>query len=219
MDMKYLFLMILLFMLANVSASDTSYYAVLRHSLALADQEYRPSTYQNLANTCERIIVLREEEWLPLYYNAYAYVHLGYMTEDEEKKDALLDKAQASIDAAYLLNPLEPEIQLVIALICYGRMEINPMFRATTYFPKANAALEKAKELSPENPRIYYLEGKSTMYKPAFLGGGVEAALLILEKSLQYYSEFVPPYDLYPHWGEESTRILYQQCKVEIEQE
>lgn len=217
--MKNIFLLILLFVFAEVSASDTTYYAVLRNSLELADQEYSPSTYQNLANTCERIIALRKEEWLPLYYKAYAYVHLGYMTKDEEKKDALLDIAQASADAAFILNPEEPEIQLVMALICYGRMEINPMFRATTYFPMANAALANAKELSPKNPRIYYLEGKSTMYKPAFLGGGVEAALLILEKSLQYYSEFVPPFDLYPHWGEENTLDLYQECKDKIEEE
>jgi tetratricopeptide (TPR) repeat protein len=138
------------------------------------------------------------------------------MTENEEKKDALLDKAQASIDAAYLINPMDPEIQLVMALICYGRMEINPMFRATTYFPLANTALEKAKELNPKNPRIYYLEGKSTMHKPDFMGGGVEAALPILEKSLEYYAEFVLPFDLYPHWGEESTLVLYQECKDKI---
>ncbi len=217
--MKNLLFIALLFTVIEASANDTSYYAVLRNSLVLADQEYSLSTYQNLANTCERIIALRENEWLPFYYRAYAYAHMGYMTKDEEKKDALLDKAQASVDAALILNPEESEIFLVIALICYGRMEINPMFRAGTYFPKANSALEKAKELNPKNPRIYYLEGKSTMYKPVFMGGGVEAALHILEKSLQYYAEFVPPFDLYPHWGEESTLLLYQKCKDEIEED
>jgi len=213
----FLFIALLLISLASF-ASDTTYYAVLRNSLALADQEYSISTYQNLANTCDRIIAMRKKEWLPAYYRAYAYAHLGYMTEDEEEKDALLDKAQASADAALILNPEESEIQLVMALICYGRMEINPMFRATIYFPKANAALEKAKELSPGNPRIYYLEGQSTIYKPAFMGGGAEAALPILEKALQCYMEFVHPFDLYPHWGEEETLSLYQDCKDEIEE-
>ena len=217
--MKNLLLITLLFMLVQASAVDTTYYAVLRNSLELSDEEYSLTTYQNLANTCERIIALCQTDWLPFYYSAYAYVHLGYMTGDEEMKDALLDKAQASADAALILNPEESEIQLLIALICYGRMEINPMFRAVTYFPKANSALEKAKELNPKNPRIYYLEGKSTMYKPAFMGGGVEAAILILEKSLQYYAEFVPPFNLYPHWGEESTLCLYQNCKDKIEED
>ena len=217
--MKNMLLIVLIFNTIQASANDTSYYAVLRNSLVLADQEYSLSTYQNLANTCERIIALRENEWLPLYYRAYAFAHMGYMTKDEEKKDALLDQAQASVDAALILNPEESEIQLVIALICYGRMEINPMFRATIYFPKANAALWKAIELNPRNPRIYYLEGKSTMYKPAFMGGGAEAALPILEKSLQYYAEFVPPNDIFPHWGEESTLLLYQKCKDGIEEE
>jgi hypothetical protein len=51
------------------------------------------------------------------------------------------------------------------------------------------------------------------------MGGGVEAALHILEKSLQYYAEFVPPFDLYPYWGEESTLTLYQNCKDKIEED
>jgi hypothetical protein len=217
--MKKLVLLPLLFLLVSASANDTTYFAVLRSSLLPADQEYRFTTYQNLANTCDRIIAMREQEWLPMYYRAYAYTHLAYMTADEEKKDALLDEAQASADAALIMNPGESEIQLVLALICYGRMEINPMFRATIYFPKANAALERAEELNPANPRIYYLEAKTTMYKPAFMGGGAEAALPLLTKSLQCFRNIKLPFDLYPHWGEEDTFALYKECKKIIQEE
>jgi hypothetical protein len=216
--MKNLLLIALLFLVVKASANDTSYYAVLRNSLELADGEYSISTYQNLANTCERIIALRENEWLPFYYCAYAYVNIGYMTKDEEKKDAIFDKAQASADAAFRINPGESEIQLLQALICYGRMEIDPMIRATIYFPKANAALEQAKALNPKNPRIYYLEGKSAMYMPAFMGGGVEAALPVLEKALHYFREFEAPFDIYPHWGYETTMELYKACRAGIEE-
>jgi len=203
----------------NMTANDTTYFAVLRTSLALADQEYTVPAYQNLANTCERITAIKKNEWLPLYYCAYACAHLAYMTRDEEKKDALLDRAQACIDTAMTINPGESEIYLVVALICYGRMEINPMVRAVTYFPLANSALEKSRSLNPENPRIYYLEGKSTLYKPDFLGGGAEGALPVLEKALRYYREFKAPYDIYPHWGEEDTILLYEECKGKIAQE
>lgn len=217
--MKNLIPILLLFQLVSASASDTTYYAALRSALQLADREYSFGPYQNLANTCDRIMAVCEWEWLPVYYRAYAYVHMAYMTKDEERKDALLDEAQASADAALDLNSEESEIQLVHALICYGRMEINPMFRATIYFPKAKAALERALELKPENPRIYYLEGETALYKPAFMGGGAEAALPMLEKSLHLFQEFVPPHDLYPHWGLESTRALYEKCKEIIQEE
>lgn len=203
----------------NASANDTSYFAVLRTSLALANQEYTVPAYQNLANTCERITAIKKSEWLPFYYCAYAYAHLAYMTKDEEKKDAFLDRAQACIDTAMTISPGESEIYLVVALIYYGRMEINPMVRAVTYFPMANSALEKASSLNRENPRIYYLEGKSTLYKPDFLGGGAEGALPILEEALRYYTEFTAPYDIYPHWGEEDTILLYEECKSKIAQE
>jgi len=216
--MKHLMRFILLFLVIQASANDTSYYAVLRNSLELADQEFSISSYQNLANTCDRIIAVRENEWLPVYYRAYAYVYLGYMTSDEEEKDSLLDEALSSANTAYNINPAESENQLLLALICYGRMEINPMFRATIYYPKASAALGKAKELNPKNPRIYYLEGKSTIFRPAFMGGGPEAALPILEKALQLYSEFEAPNDIYPHWGEENTIELYQECRDGIDE-
>jgi tetratricopeptide (TPR) repeat protein len=214
--MKHLIIPILLFLTIKVSAVDTTYYAVLRSSLQLADQEYSITTFRNLANTCDRIIALKDDQWLPLYYRAYAYVHLGYMTADEEEKDRLLDEAQASADAAGKLDPEESENQLLYALICYGRMEINPMARATIYFPRAGKALERAKELDPENPRIYYLEGKSITFKPVFMGGGPEAALPVLEKALTYYSEFVAPYDIYPHWGQDETLELYRECQRRI---
>ena len=216
--MKKLLLFTLLTLALQASANDTSYYAVLRNSLELAEQDYSIITYQNLANTCDRIIAMRENEWLPVYYRAYAYVHLAYMTKDEEEKDRLLDNAQVSADTAFNLTPDESENQLLFALICYGRMEINPMFRAAIYYPKANAALKRAKEFNTKNPRIYYLEGESTTYKPAFMGGGPEAALPILEKGLQYFKEFVAPCDIFPHWGEESAIELYQECKKGIEE-
>lgn len=217
--MKNLISIPLLFLLVSASAIDTTYYAVLRSALHQTHREYRYDTYQNLANTCHRIMAVCEREWLPVYYLAYAYVHMAYMTKDQERKDALLDEAQASADAVEELNPKESEIQLVHALICYGRMEINPMFRATIYFPKAKAALERARELNPENPRIYYLEGETALYKPAFMGGGAKAALPLLEKSLGYFREYLPPHDLYPRWGLESTLALYEKCKEIIQEE
>jgi hypothetical protein len=218
MMMKKRIFFTLLFVSIKASASDTTYFAALRSSLELADREYSITTYRNLANTCDRIIALKENQWLPVYYRAYAYVHLGYMTADEEEKDRLLDEAQVSADAAFRLNPEESENQLLLAMICYGRMEINPMTRATIYFPRANEALEKAKELNPRNPRIYYLEGKSTTFKPVFMGGGPEAALPILELALHYFKDFVAPYDLYPRWGQEDTLQLYRECGRRIEE-
>ena len=92
--MKYLLLIAFALFAENVTANDTTYFAVLRTSLELADREYTIPAYQNLANTCERIIAIKENDWLPLYYCAYAYANLAYMTEDEEKKDELRSKIE-----------------------------------------------------------------------------------------------------------------------------
>lgn len=210
--MKNLLTGFLLIITTICSADNTSYWAVLEESLRMADSAYCMMTYQNLANCCERITRVYEEEWISWYYKAYAYTHLGFMTSDETHKDLMYDVAQESLEAAIRINPDESENHVLQALICYGRMEINPMVRATVYFPKANAALERAKELNPDNPRIYYLEGQSTLYKPDFLGGGTEAAIPILQKALECYEKFEAPYTVYPYWGKENARTLYDKC-------
>ncbi|MEZ5072684.1 MAG: hypothetical protein R2751_17425 [Bacteroidales bacterium] len=86
------------------------------------------------------------------------------------------------------------------------------MARAPVNLARAGAALEKAKAQNPGNPRIPYLEGKSTLYKPPFLGGGPEAALPLLERALELYEKDAPPGSLLPHWGGDDARRLREEC-------
>jgi tetratricopeptide (TPR) repeat protein len=210
--MKALFILIVPLFLA-ASPGEPPYYAVLRPQVTQLDSIDDPGAWRDLANTCDRILVQVKDDWLPYFYRSYAYVYLGYMTEDERDKDRLLDEALKSFNEALALAPEESEVILLEALICYGRMEINPMARAPKYLSIASKALEKAKGLNPENPRIYYLEAKTTLNKPAFMGGGMEAALPAFETAMSYYAAFEKPYDLYPHWGFRDASRLYQECR------
>ncbi len=200
----------------SLSAGDPPYYAILRPAVEKTDRNYTPRTFHELVNICERILAMVEGEWLPQYYHSWAYVQLAYLTEDEGEKDRYLDAAESSAAAALALSPEEVEILLLDALIAYGRMEINPMARAPVQMPRASAALKKGAALDPRNPRVHYLEGKTRMYKPTFLGGGAAAALPALEKAMECFAAFCPPDDLYPHWGREDTERLVRQCRAGI---
>ena len=216
--MRILFVLVVPFLLAS-SSGEPPYYAVLRPRVAQVDHITDPVSCRELANTCDRILALVNDEWLPHFYRSYAYIQLGYMTKDEAEKDSMLDEAQNSANAALALVPDESEVILLEALICYGRMEINPMARAPKYLSKASKALERAKTLNPENPRIYYLEAKTTLNMPSFLGGGHESALPVFEKAMEYYKVFVAPDDLFPHWGFKDASFLYRECQEKSMQE
>lgn len=210
--MKNLLILSGLFMVFNLNAKDTSYYEVLHQKIELADSSYNLESFQKMVNTCQRIIAINNTDWLPQYYLVYAYVHMAYLTTDEEPKDEFLDKAQEYYDQLIKLNSRESEIYILQALICYGRMQINPMFRSAIYFPLANESLEKAEKFNPKNPRIFYLYGQSAHYKPSFVGGGKEAAKPILVKALEYYNQAQLINRIYPDWGKKATIKLYKAC-------
>lgn len=209
---KILFLLItLIHLVAN--SQIPSYYSILRNNLKLADSTYTIENFQKLANCCERILMVESNEWLPYYYSAYAFIHMCFIEKNDQEKDNYADRAQVLLDSAFMINPIESELFVLQAMLYYGLMEVSPMLRGPKYLPKAKHALADAEKYNPQNPRIYFLRGKSTMYTPEFFGGGKDAALPILENAVQQYSEFIPESNLHPAWGYEGAYELYMECK------
>jgi tetratricopeptide (TPR) repeat protein len=210
--MNYLAAILIMGVLFFSQEEKPEYYSLLKEGLQSIDSEYTVESYQNLANCCDRILNVAENSWLPYYYKVYAYTHLGYMAESEERKEVMYDIAQATLEEAMKIRPDESENHVLQAMIYFGRMQINPMRSAMIYFPKANAELSKAKQLDPMNPRVYYLIGQSLLHKPKFLGGGKDAARPFLKEALFYYEKFEGSCGLYPSWGREKTLELYNSC-------
>ena len=82
--MKTLSFITLIAISIQLSGNSPEYIPVLEASLIRFEKDYGQSACRDLANTCERIIALEKTEWMPYYYKAYAMVHLGFMTKDEE---------------------------------------------------------------------------------------------------------------------------------------
>ena len=201
----------------TVFSQDTAYYSVLRGGINLSNQGYSSENFLELANTCERIIAVKPVEWLPHYYCAYAYINMSFIEKDTGGKNDYCKKAKSLITKAKEINPDDSELDVLEALLCYALMEITPMVNGPLYFPKANKALETAKEKNPDNPRIYYLQGKSTMYMPGFMGGGKEVAIPLFQKAMELYEKFTLETGIRPSWGKVDTVKLLEECKNTIE--
>jgi hypothetical protein len=75
------------------------------------------------------------------------------------------------------------------------------MARYQEYGPLATAALEMAKKLNPENPRIYLLEGQDLYYTPEQFGGDKAEAKKRFETSMEKFRTLKPESSIHPAWG------------------
>ena len=74
---------------------------------------------QDLANNFERISNAESDKWHPLYYAAFCYVNMSFLTKEPATKDEYLDKAQYFIDKAIEIYPEESEYAVRSALSKY----------------------------------------------------------------------------------------------------
>jgi hypothetical protein len=212
---KIIFIAVVLLTTQKIQGNDTLYYPVLRNSIKLAYKEYKLDNYRQLANCSDRILLVYKNEWLPYYYEAYAYVNMSFIVTNEGDKEIYCDRAQSLLDEVFKIKPVESELSVLQALVYYGRMSINPMISGPLYITKATNALNEAEKLDPGNPRIYYLRGKSTMNIPKFFGGGKSAAIPVLEKALIMYKTFKKKSTVHPDWGKEDSERLFNECKTD----
>ncbi len=70
-----------------------------------------------------------------------------------------------------------------------------------TLGPEASLNLSRAKELEPENPRVWLLDGMGTLHKPAEFGGGPAPALEKLRRAQALFAGRASAVGLTPDWG------------------
>ncbi len=182
------------------------YTSAMTSAIDMMDQAKEPGEFVECANQFERIATAEKSYWLPYYYASYSLVVMSFDESDGGKKDQVLDRAQELLDRALELEPEESELHVLQAFLYPSRIMVDPMGRGMTYLEKIYTELENAKNLNPENPRIYFLEGVNKANLPSSMGGGAETAKPILEEALAKFKAFENSDPLWPNWGEEGTR-------------
>lgn len=168
---------------------------------------------QNAANTAadvqatlaklERAVAAAPAAWEPRYYQARAYLKLGFADKDGDAQDKLFDQAEAALNAAKkLVGADQAELLIMQAYVNQGRIMVSPMTRGVVYTGRVQEALGQAKALAPNNPRVYLVLANDLFYRPAFFGGGAEKARPLYEQAQAKFAAFVPAGPLAPNWGQ-----------------
>jgi hypothetical protein len=205
-----LFSLLLTGIIYTASAQSEQYEAAMKQQVGLLDSAstYSAGGMQQLANTFERIAEAEKTQWLPYYYAAYCRVNEAYMAKDKGKVDGLADNALLNIEKAQALKGKDSEISCILSMIASARIGVDPMSRGPKYGPESGAHLEEAKQLNPENPRVYMLQGQALLYTPEAFGGSKTKAKETLELSLKKFTAFKPETPISPAWGEYYVKEL-----------
>lgn len=218
--MKKLFISMALLVSATTFAQSDKYVKAMEAKVGAFDTTYSVQGLADLANTFERIAAAEKTQWLPYYYAALANVNMGTMMSGgganggmTDKLDPIADKAESLITIAEGLDKNNAEIYIVKKMIASLRMMADPMNRYMKYGPIATEALEAAKKLDAENPRIYMLEGQDKFYTPEQFGGSKTEAKKLFEQALAKFGAYKPQSSIHPSWGRSSIQYHLSQIK------
>ena len=211
----------LCFCLFAVSAQSEKYKSAMKDKIAALDTSRDVNGLRDLSAAFERIGDAEKTQWLTFYYSALSlinagnYVYVANQSNPEVLKtiDPLAEKAEQLIEKAEALSQNNSEIYAAKKMAATLRMMVDPMSRYMQYGAKAQEALETAKKLNPENPRIYLLEGEDKFFTPEQFGGSKTDAKRLFEEALKKYDSFRPATDIDPNWGKETVQYFLNQLK------
>lgn len=217
---KFLTLVIAFLAVAAGFAQSDKYVKAMEALVPSIDTTMNRDELTSLANSFERIASAEKSQWLPYYYAALAYVRAGYtyamdgsFGDKSSDIDPVADKAEQLLNKADELNRNNTEVWVVKKMLASLRMMANPMVRYMEFGAKATAALEMAKKLNGENPRIYLLEGQDLFFTPEQFGGDKEEAKKRFEKAVSKFSTYKPESSIHPNWGLRDTNYFLSQAK------
>lgn len=180
----------------------------MQTNIARIDTAKTAQDWIDITAAFERIAEAEKNQWLPYYYVALGNVMSGTMSlgdnlygNNTDKTDPKADAADKALNKAISLSKETSETWVIKKMIISLRMLGDVMNRAMTAMPEASQALETAKKLNPDNPRVYLLDGEDKFNIPEQYGGSKTEAKILFEKAKELYGKFKPESSIHPVWG------------------
>ncbi len=217
---KSLSLIVASLMLTVTFAQSEKYTKAMEALVPVIDTSRDHAALIDLSNSFERIANAEKTQWLPFYYAALANINAGYsftmdggFGDKSADIDPLADKAEELLNKAETLSKDNSEIWVVKKMLASVRMMGNPMARFQEYGPIATAALETAKKLNADNPRVYLLEGQDLFFTPEQFGGDKQEAKKRFETTISKFEIHKAESRVHPNWGLGQAKYFLSEIK------
>lgn len=208
---KIIFFFAIILMGNLLFAQSEKYIKAMESLVPSVDTTRSPEGLTELANSFERIANAEKTEWLPNYYVALCLVNkASFYSQSQEldKIDPIMDKAAPFLQKALEISNNNSEVMCLKKMFNTGKMLADPQNRFMTLSMAAMEALEIAKSLDSENPRVYLLEGIDKYYTPEQWGGSKVEGKKLFEEALKKFESFKPVSSIHPNWGIGQTRYF-----------
>lgn len=208
--MKKLLLTFVL-LLSVYATAQSQYETAMETNIAKLQKAQNPDDLTALSNTFLRIGKKEKTQWLPYYYASLAQISKGRILISKNKVnelDAVADEAQNALNKAKELSKDNAENYILEKLIHRIRMRVNPMVRYQTESALGQKALEKAKKLAPENPRVTLLLAEDLYFTPEQYGGDKAKAMELFKKALEQFKTYKTKSSLAPNWGKQEAEYF-----------
>ncbi len=165
------------------------------------------------ANHFERVASVENNNWVPVYWNAYTYLIAGMNVKKESQQDEMYDKAMSLLESIENSKMERSEYLTLKGYIMLMKISVSPMSRAPQGTPAAMGLLTEAQQVNPKNPRPLYVMGQNTFYTPSFFGGGKDKAKPMLANAVELYKVESASDSFMPRWGKGRAESLLKECE------
>ena len=201
--------------LAVVNMQAQDFKAPLQKTFLAFDTTRDESVKLEQSNKLSLIAKKWNNDWITHYYASFSKTVLSFLEKDATKRDAYLDEADKEReDMMGILGKENDETYVLSAMIANARMAVDPMNRWQKYGQLFSQNLESAKDLNPDNPRMYYLQGIAKYYTPKAYGGGKKTSLPYFEKADALFAKESGGDITKPYWGKDKNAYFLGQCKI-----
>lgn len=156
-----------------------------------------------------------KKEWLFRYYIAYCDDQLVHYYQSKSDKKTAIKYLNDGIDQLNEVIKLNKEFADGYGLLSsmYGeKMGIQP-WTGIMYGSRTSTLIRKAIQLEPKNPRLYMIQGTSSMFTPEKWGGSKEKAKELYLKAAELFKEDKPAPTL-PDWGKSDVYAWLGQLEM-----
>ncbi|MEL6558659.1 MAG: tetratricopeptide repeat protein [Bacteroidota bacterium] len=198
---------------SSFANDDQKYYEIMGKTIKEMFSATDAAEVQASLNMFERISNAEADKWEPAYYTAFAYLKLYELAESAADKDAIIDKAIASVNEGLKIAENEDELITMKGYVYMMKMVLDPMNRAPEYSPIIIGSYQKALTIDPNNPRAWYLLGQMQLGTASFTGGSTDQGCASISKAVENFKNDKSENPIAPSWGESGAEEATQQCR------
>ena len=161
----------------------------------------------------ERIASAEKDNWLPNYYVALVNTTTAFTTKDKDQINALLTKAQTTLDVEITKQPNNAELIVMQAMIHTAWIAFDPMTNGMKLSGKVMELYGKAEAIAPTNPRVVFGKAEFEMGSAKFFGTDTQPICAQIAKSIELFATFKPESAFHPNWGLDRAKEAKEACK------